>query len=230
MSDTLHSPLRIQILLACYISPEPRQWFPDAQWFSAPAKQERDWLMKAGMLTFALEATERGKEWVTRILNTEWKNPEICSITDEQRQEIQKRNGSMRITWDVADVLRDPSYQRRKEQLDMSIEKQLAPDYRVGDIAHLKPMKIIDNKDNCIMLEPTEGIGVCVVQPSWIARVERRPQVRDTVTWDDTNPNTGKRDFFQGIVRGVCAGGYVWVEMDGDIFKTIKVEQITAMI
>lgn len=66
------SPLTIQIMLACFCTPEPSAWFEAEQWTSRAAIDARAWLCTNGLITQAEEprATDKGKAWVGFICAT----------------------------------------------------------------------------------------------------------------------------------------------------------------
>lgn len=74
------SPFTINIMLACYVSPEPEGVLGTA-WCSSAAVQCRQWLRINGLIDEREHATERGKAWVKFICATPmpvatWKLPE----------------------------------------------------------------------------------------------------------------------------------------------------------
>lgn len=71
------SPLTIQIMLACFCTPEPSSWFEPDQWCSTASIDVRHWLLEAGLITgidgipdTEPRATERGKAWIGFICAT----------------------------------------------------------------------------------------------------------------------------------------------------------------
>lgn len=71
------SPLTIQIMFACFCSPEPSSWFEPAQWASKAGIEVRHWLLERGLITGddgiphgEPRATDRGKAWVSFICAT----------------------------------------------------------------------------------------------------------------------------------------------------------------
>ena len=63
------SPLTIDIMLACYVSPEP-QSIMGTTWASAAGVSVRQWLRRNDLIDDRERATERGKAWVKFICAT----------------------------------------------------------------------------------------------------------------------------------------------------------------
>lgn len=71
------SPLTIQIMFACFCTPEPSAWFEPAQWSSKAGIEVKCWLLERGLITGddgipheEPRATDRGKAWVGFICST----------------------------------------------------------------------------------------------------------------------------------------------------------------
>jgi hypothetical protein len=76
LSDKDHTlcPLQVLILLACWCSPTPQQWFTLPQWNSPAATEYRKRFIERGLLNEKLRCTKLGEELVNRILSVEVPN------------------------------------------------------------------------------------------------------------------------------------------------------------
>lgn len=74
-------PIKIQFMLACYISGVPEAIVWDGGWNSIAGMETRKWLRDQELITNDNVATEKGIAWVMGILSTplpvaEWRVPE----------------------------------------------------------------------------------------------------------------------------------------------------------
>jgi len=65
-----HSPLCIQIMFACYVAADPKEYFSGQGWNSQPGHEARQWLNENGLINEDLTATDRGVAWVKFICST----------------------------------------------------------------------------------------------------------------------------------------------------------------
>lgn len=67
------SPLTINIMLACHVSPEPEGVVGERVWHSEASKIVRAWLLAEGLISMHglhYRSTERGEAWVESICTT----------------------------------------------------------------------------------------------------------------------------------------------------------------
>ncbi|TCT34614.1 hypothetical protein [Martelella mediterranea] len=66
-------PLTVSIMLACHVSHDPAEVVGIKVWVSVAAKEERAFLLDAGMIEKLADdwiVTDRGKAWIERLLAT----------------------------------------------------------------------------------------------------------------------------------------------------------------
>ena len=63
-------PFKINIALACYVSPAPNTLFGEGQWQSVAATKFRRELITEGIITDDLAITPLGRAWIELLLTT----------------------------------------------------------------------------------------------------------------------------------------------------------------
>ena len=64
------APLCISMMIACYVSPDPRSEVGEGVWASQAGDEVRRWLLDNGLIDANARATERGEAWIRFICET----------------------------------------------------------------------------------------------------------------------------------------------------------------